>query len=153
MSYNERRQPLTFAAPDSNYAFEYNTDFQLTAVIYPDGRGATTTIEYEHDPFGRRVGKSVDGVFTQGFLYQDALNPIAELAADGSVHSRFVYATRAHVPDFMIQNGREYMLVTDHLGSVRYVVDTSDGTIAQRLEYDEFGQVFTDSNPGFQPFS
>ena len=82
--------------------YEYAMSGELRAV--DDG---TTTIEYEHDPLGRRVGKSVDGVFTQGFVYQDALNPIAELAADGSVHSRFVYATRAHVPDFMIQNGRK----------------------------------------------
>jgi RHS repeat-associated protein len=42
--------------------------------------------------------------------------------------------------------------LTDHLGSVRLVVNTADGAIAQRLDYDEYGQVLQDTNPGFQPF-
>jgi RHS repeat-associated protein len=32
------------------------------------------------------------------------------------------------------------------------VVNIADGTIAQRIDYDEFGNVTADSNPGFQPF-
>jgi RHS repeat-associated protein len=35
---------------------------------------------------------------------------------------------------------------------VRLVVDTATGTIAQRLDHDEFGQITQDTNPGFQPF-
>jgi RHS repeat-associated protein len=42
--------------------------------------------------------------------------------------------------------------VTDYLGSPRLVVDTADGSVVQRMEYDEFGRVLTDTNPGFQPF-
>jgi RHS repeat-associated protein len=45
-----------------------------------------------------------------------------------------------------------YRIVSDHLGSARLVVNTSDGSIAQRLNYDEFGNVLLDTNPGFQPF-
>jgi RHS repeat-associated protein len=45
-----------------------------------------------------------------------------------------------------------YRLVTDHLGSPRLVVDTSDGTVARRIDYDEFGRVTMDTSPGFQPF-
>ncbi len=32
------------------------------------------------------------------------------------------------------------------------MIDTADGSVAQQLEYDEFGRVLADSNPGFQPF-
>jgi RHS repeat-associated protein len=32
------------------------------------------------------------------------------------------------------------------------VVDASSGAVAQRIDYDEFGVVTLDSNPGFQPF-
>jgi RHS repeat-associated protein len=32
------------------------------------------------------------------------------------------------------------------------VIDVATGTVAQRMEYDEFGRVTTDTNPGFQPF-
>jgi len=34
----------------------------------------------------------------------------------------------------------------------RLVVNTSDGTVAQRTDYDEFGVVLVDTSPGFQPF-
>jgi RHS repeat-associated protein len=42
--------------------------------------------------------------------------------------------------------------VTDQIGSPRLVVDVATGAIAQRMDYDEFGQVVNDTNPGFQPF-
>jgi uncharacterized protein RhaS with RHS repeats len=45
-----------------------------------------------------------------------------------------------------------YRLLSDHLGSPRLVLNTGDGTVAQRIDYDEFGRVLTDTNPGFQPF-
>jgi RHS repeat-associated protein len=45
-----------------------------------------------------------------------------------------------------------YRLVTDHLGSVRAVVDAATGEVAQRIDYDEFGNVLQDTKPGFQPF-
>jgi RHS repeat-associated protein len=32
------------------------------------------------------------------------------------------------------------------------MVDTTTGAIAQRLDYDEFGQITLDTTPGFQPF-
>jgi RHS repeat-associated protein len=68
------------------------------------------------------------------------------------VVSRFVYATGKNVPDYMVKGGSSYRIITDHLGSVRLVVDATTGTIAQEMEYDEFGRVLSDSNPGFQPF-
>jgi RHS repeat-associated protein len=32
------------------------------------------------------------------------------------------------------------------------VVDTATGAVAQRIDYDSYGRVLTDTNPGFQPF-
>jgi RHS repeat-associated protein len=32
------------------------------------------------------------------------------------------------------------------------VVDTATGQVVQRMDYDAFGRVLSDSNPGFQPF-
>jgi len=32
------------------------------------------------------------------------------------------------------------------------VVNTTDGSIVQRIDYDEYGIVVVDTNPGFQPF-
>lgn len=88
----------------------------------------------------------------QGFLYQNQLNPVAELDGSGNLVSRFVYASKGNVPDYLVKNGTTYRIISDHLGSPRLVVDVTTGAILQRLDYDEFGQVITDTNPGFQPF-
>lgn len=45
-----------------------------------------------------------------------------------------------------------HRLVKDHLGSVRRVVDVSSGAVLQALEYDAWGRVLSDTNPGAQPF-
>ncbi len=52
----------------------------------------------------------------------------------------------------MIKGGISYRIVTDQLGSVRLVVDSASGAVVQRIDYDEWGNVQSDSNPGFQPF-
>jgi RHS repeat-associated protein len=52
----------------------------------------------------------------------------------------------------MIKNGNTYKFITDHLGSVRLVVDVATGDVAQQIEYDEFGNVTQNTNPDFQPF-
>ena len=111
-----------------------------------------TKIEYVIDGQNRRIGKKVNGTLVQGFLYQDGLNPVAELDASGNVVARFVYGTRANVPDYMVKGGVTYRIVSDHLGSVRFVVNAATGDIVQKMEYDEFGKVLSDTAPGMQPF-
>ncbi len=118
------------------------------SVTLPDG----TLIEYVIDGRNRRIGKKVNGVLVQGFLYSDQLNPIAELDGTGNIVSRFIYGTKANVPDYMIKGGVTYRIISDHLGSPRLVVNTATGAVVQRIDYDEFGNVTQDTNPGFQPF-
>jgi len=57
------------------------------------------------------------------------------------------------VPDYMVKGGVTYRIISDHLGSVRLVVNSADGSVIQRIDYDEFGNITQDSNPGFQPFN
>ena len=121
----------------------------LQGVELPDG----TDIAYDLDAMGRRVAVRRDGVVVKRFLYGlEAIGPVAELNADNTVRSRFVYATRSYVPDYMIRDGITYRVVTDELGSVRRVVNTSTGTVEQAIDYDPYGVVISDSQPGFQPF-
>jgi len=110
------------------------------------------TIDYIVDGKNRRVGKKVNGILQQGFLYQDQLNPIAELDKDNNVVSRFIYGDKINVPSVMEKDGNTYRIISDHLGSVRLVVDASDGSVVQKLSYDTNGKVLNDTNPGFQPF-
>jgi RHS repeat-associated protein len=110
------------------------------------------TIDYIVDGENRRIGKMVNGSLVQGFLYKDLLNPIAELDGDNNVISRFIYATKMNVPDYMIKEGVTYRIVSDHLGSPRLVVNTETGDVVQRMDYDAWGNILEDTNPGFQPF-
>lgn len=48
----------------------------------------------------------------------------------------------------MVKGGQNYRIVSDHLGSARLVVNTSTGAVAQQIDYDEFGNITADSNPG-----
>jgi len=128
--------------------YQYDTFGNLTHVVMPDG----ITIDYVIDARNRRVGKKVNGALVQGFLYGDQLNPVAELDGSGAVVARFVYGTKPNVPDYVVKGGVTYRYVTDQLGSVRLVVDAATGTIAQRIDYDEYGVVIQDTNPSFQPF-
>src|SRR5262249_23596581 len=120
----------------------------LVAVTLPTG----TQITYLVDGRNRRIGKQINGTLMQGFLYQDGLLPVAELDGSNSVVSRYVYASRNNVPDYLIKGGTLYRTISDHVGSSRLVVNVTTGQIIQRMDYDVFGTVITDTNPGFQPF-
>nr|WP_028672452.1 RHS repeat-associated core domain-containing protein [Saccharospirillum impatiens] len=98
------------------------------------------------------VNATAASVLLDGFLYQGQLNPVAELDGNSNVVARFVYADKGHVPSYMIKDGINYRIVSDHLGSVRLVVNASTGEVAQRMDYDAWGNVTNDTNPGFQPF-
>ncbi len=74
------------------------------------------------------------------------LRVAAELDGLGNVVSRFVGTS------YFVKNGNTYRIVSDHLGSPRLVIDTTSGAVVQRIDYDEFGNVALDTNPGFQPF-
>lgn len=129
--------------------YSYDAFGNLRLVSLPDGR----RIDYEIDAQNHRLGKKINGVRTYGLLYSDHLRPVAMLDANSAIVSTFIYATRTNIPDYMVNNGQTYRFVVDHLGSVRLVVNASNGSIAQRIDYDEFGRVVSDTNPGFQPFA
>jgi RHS repeat-associated protein len=52
----------------------------------------------------------------------------------------------------MISGGETYRIFSDQLGSPRVVVSAATGAIAEEITYDEFGNVLSDTKPGFQPF-
>jgi RHS repeat-associated protein len=128
--------------------YNYDVVGNLLKVDLPTG----TTIDYIVDGRNRRIGKKINSVLKQGFIYQDQLKPIAELDGAGNVVTLFFYGTKTNVPDYIVKNGTTYRIITDHLGSVRLVIDAQSGEIAQKMMYDEFGNVLIDSNPAFQPF-
>ena len=123
-----------------------------------DARGALvsvstsgSSITYALDPMGRRSAKKFGGSIQRGWLW-DGLLPIAEVDSNSIVTELFIYGADTTTPSVLISGAKTYRILSDERGSVRFVINATDGTIAQQLDYDEFGRVLTDTSPGFQPF-
>jgi RHS repeat-associated protein len=162
-AYDDQDRLVTYAATTYEYtpsgilitrtrptdqvtSYDYDIIGNLHGVVKSDA----TEINYQLDGPDRRIQRSVDGSITHRFLHSGML-PVAQLDASGNLVSQFVYAGPT-VPALMIRDGVRYRLVTDQVGSVRLVVNGETGAIAQRIDYDSFGNVLVDTNPGFQPF-
>ncbi|XYH97796.1 RHS repeat domain-containing protein [Sorangium sp. So ce1128] len=157
LSYGDKTYETT---PAGDVVSVTDTSTNVTSTFSYDARGnlrqavlgSGDVIDYLVDGEHHRVWKKKNGVLVQGFLYRDKLRPVAELNATGAVVARFVYGQERNVPDLIIKGAATYRLLTDHRGSPRLLVDTATGAVAQRIDYDEFGRVLQDTNPGFQPF-
>lgn len=147
-SYTDNGELKTVSDSSGTTQYRYDVLGNLTHLTLPDG----TQLDYLIDGKNRRIGKKVNGTLVQGFLYQDQIKPIAELDGSNQIVARFVYGDKSNAPAYLVKNGNTYRIVSDHLGSPRLVVNTQDGTVAQQMEYDAWGNVIFDSNPGFQPF-
>ncbi|MEW5851861.1 MAG: RHS repeat-associated core domain-containing protein [Myxococcota bacterium] len=126
----------------------YDTLGNLVRVDLPNG----DVVEYVVDGKNRRVGKRVNGVLTQAFLYENKLRVAAELDGAGNVLALFVYSESPNSPDYAVKGGNTYRITKDQVGSPRLVVDSATGSVAQRMDYDEFGVVTSEVPAGFQPF-
>jgi RHS repeat-associated protein len=136
-------------------AYRYDNLGNLRDVSLPNG----TQIAYAIDPQDRRIGRKENGSWTHKWIYQDGLNPVAELDDQDRIRKAFVYADKGHVPSYMLtfdEDGNEngqYRIVSDLLGSVRVVYDLATGDPVQQIDYDVWGNVVNDTNPDFQPFA
>ncbi|AUX41034.1 uncharacterized protein SOCE26_024390 [Sorangium cellulosum] len=139
---------VTDTATAATTTLTYDARGNLRQVVL----GTGDVLEYLVDGKNHRIWKKKNGMVVQGFLYRDDLQPAAELDATGAVVAQFIYGQDRNVPDIVLKGAATYRILTDHHGSPRLVVNTATGAIAQRIDYDEFGRVLQDTNPGFQPF-
>jgi len=139
---------LRVVGPDTT-RYAYDAFGNLRDVYLPSG----THVQYAVDAQQRRTARIVNGVVTHRWLYQSQLAIAAEVDSAGTPVRTFTYALHGNVPELMtLANGRQYRLITDHLGSVRLVTDVTADTVVQRLDYDAWGNVLRDTRPGFQPW-
>ncbi|GAC1431733.1 MAG: hypothetical protein NVSMB62_28750 [Acidobacteriaceae bacterium] len=147
-TYKASGELQTKTCPDGTTTYDYDALGNLRHVTLPN----RTQIDYVIDGQSRRIGKKVNGVLLEGFLYRNQLQPAAWLDGTGAVKATFVYGLHPNVPEYMVQGTTTYRLITDQVGSVRLVVNTSTGAVVERIDWDEFGNVLADSAPGTQPF-
>ena len=153
----------------NNTTITYNLNGQISSKVVP-GVGTTT---YSYDSFGNllevqtptnHVKYEVDGrnrrtevkqfssVFKTRYVWDGQLRVIAELASNNALVKKYVYAEGVNSPEYMIFEGKKYLFVKDHRGSVNLVVNAETGEVKQKIRYSEWGEVLEDTNPGFQPF-
>ncbi len=123
--------------------YNYSTRGELLMVDLPDGR----TIEYEHDPLGRRIAKKINGVIVEKYLWQGLTRLLAVYDGNDARITRFEYAD-GRMPVAMTTGGSTYFLSYDQVGSLKAVADSS-GNMVKKIEYDSFGNIINDSNPSF----
>jgi RHS repeat-associated protein len=134
-------------APYEVTSYSYSSRGELLNVTLPDSR----LIEYVHDPLGRRIAKSVNGVITEKYLWQGLTRLLAVYDASDNLVMRFLYAD-SRIPVAMEQGAAVYYLSYDQVGSLRVVADGS-GNVVKRIDYDSFGNIITDTNASFEiPF-
>jgi len=85
-TYTRAGELLTRTSPDGITTYDYDAFGALRSVDLPDG----SRVEYVLDGRHRRVGRTLDGALTHGWLYDGALRIVAELDGAGAVRSRFL---------------------------------------------------------------
>jgi RHS repeat-associated protein len=123
--------------------YNYSSRGELLNATLPDAR----VIEYIHDPLGRRIAKKVDGAITEKYLWQGLTRLLAVYDGSENLVMRFEYAN-GRMPMAMSKAGSTYYLTYDQVGSLRIVADTL-GNVVKRIDYDSFGNIISDTNPGF----
>ena len=158
---NELGQRTTKTTNGVTTSYDYDVLGNLLRVT-EDG---ATVVEYKVDGLGRRVARCLGGACDDAgpnpwtyWLYQDALNPVAELEGDQLV-ARYVYATRGNVPDYILRADdagawQTYRVIADQVGTVRLVVNANTGQFVQRRRHDAYGRIVDEwTAAGFdQPF-
>lgn len=132
----QRMERWSGGAPVEVTTYDYDALGNLRRVDLPDAR----VIAYRVDGAGRRVERTIDGVVTHRWLYLDSLRPVAELDGSNVVQAVLVYAN-GPTPELVFRGGQIYRLITDHVGSVRRVVDATTGQLVGAVDYDSFGNV------------
>ena len=100
-------------------------------------------IKFIYDAEGIRKVK-IEGGGEVKYL-MDGLAVLCEYDGGGNIK-------REYVPGIsMKENGETYYYITDRLGNVRYVVDSS-GSVIQSYLYSPFGKIHTSSGSLTQPY-
>src|SRR3972149_1961971 len=107
-TYSANGELTSKTSASGTTSYNYDVLGNLTSATLFDG----TSIDYVIDGQNRRIGKKVNGILTQAFLYENQLRPVAELDGSGAVVSRFVYGTKINVPEYMVKGGVSYRIIS-----------------------------------------
>jgi len=124
--------------------YAYSAFGELESVTLADGRDVT----YTYDTAGRRTSKAIDGEISERYVWADTTRLLAVYDGDGTLTMRLIYAD-ARVPYAADTPSGRVFFAYDQVGSLR-AVTAEDGTVLKRITHDSFGDVVSDTDPGFE---
>lgn len=127
----------------TTYAYDYEN--RLVSVT-----SAGLSAQYQYDPFGRRIQKTVNGVITS-YAY-DGPNMVTQFDGTGNVTAGYVHNLAIDDPLSVTQAGATYFYHKDSLGTTTDMTDTT-GLTVQAYDYDSFGNIVGTSGSVAQPFA
>ncbi|MBI3764885.1 MAG: RHS repeat-associated core domain-containing protein, partial [Ignavibacteriales bacterium] len=131
---------ITQSTPKSLNTITYDAFTQLTMSVTTAANG---TISFEYDGRKERILKKVTNGSTTSTLYLRGLNeyPLTEKTNSGTSR-QYVYGPTGLIA--CIDNGTNYYMLKDHLGSTRAVMNGSNGTGVEYHAYDAWGAVMAE---------
>ncbi len=146
-SYNNNGNRITRTEKATGNTTNYTWDAEnrLIQVQMPSG----SIVQYEYDPFGRRIEKNVNGRITQ-YLY-DNQNILFEYNQNGNVLSAFTHGAGIDEPLMWTSGGTTYFYHADALGSIS-MISSASGSVIQTNVNDAFGSIQS-GNTLSQPYA
>ncbi len=134
--------------------YEYDHANHLIRFARLGGTGEVlSSVTYRYDALGRRIARSVDPdgagpktAHSEYFVY-DGMHVWMDSDESGHVTARYLFSDEIDEPLARYRPGEGTVwYLTDHLGSVRNLVD-SVGTVVDTIDYDSFGNIVSESSP------
>lgn len=94
----------------------------------------------------------MDGVPVQYYVWYDQTHLAAVYDGNRNLDKYYLWGANPNGPSMLYdaKASKFYKIFTTYLGSIRYIID-SNGDFIQSIDYNEFGMVMKDTNPGYQP--
>lgn len=149
----EKERGIHFLATGTGWLYEWSSNGMLKKVIRPDGR----PVEFRYDALGRRTAKQYFGKVTRwvwdgnvpihewGYKVTD-MQPNEEKSAPLKEPTKdittWVFETGTFVPTAKIQDGKQYSIVSDYLGTPIQMYD-EQGKKTWECTLDVYGKATT----------
>jgi len=155
-TYDNEGNMLTKTEIATGKVTDYTWDHRnrLTNVkVKGSGGSVIQESNYTYDAFDKRIGVSVDPdgdgpeAATERWTVYDGANPYADFDGSGSLTERYLYGPAVDMIMARLDDAGDLAwYLTDHLGTVRDLADTT-GTVIDHIQYDSFGNVLSETNP------
>jgi RHS repeat-associated protein len=137
-----------------NFTWDYRN--RLTEITYKTAGGTTTeTVQYTYNALNQRISQTVtngsgDVTLAENYIY-DGSNLVMVLNSSGNVTHSYLYGPGANqVLADDAGSGNVTWMLADEEGSVRDVINSS-GTVLDRIVYDAYGNILSQTSPSNQP--